>query len=120
MSEHQNNSESLPKIEIEEEISNLEVSLDKIKQRYQQIKLDQGRKDELINRQQEIKQEIAANNPPDSLKSELNYIKNELAEIEVRLESELFQWSHLSEPFWQAVRFVGIGIIIGWILKNYS
>jgi hypothetical protein len=48
----------------------------------------------------------------------LNYIQKELAEIELRLESELFKWSDLSEPFWQAVRFMGIGIVIGWILKS--
>ena len=54
----------------------------------------------------------------DSLKSELKYINDELAEIEFRLESELFKWSSLSEPFWQIVRFLGIGIVIGWFLNS--
>lgn len=118
MSEHQNTSESATEIDIEEEIINLEASVEKLKQRYQQIQIDTARQEELIAEKKAAEQELANNNNHDSLKSELNYIKKELSEIELRLESELFKWSNLSEPFWQAVRFLGLGIIIGWILNN--
>lgn len=117
MSDHQNTSEATTEIDIETQIINLEASLEKVKQRYQQIKIDSAKRDELIIEKKAVEEELA-NNHQDSLKSELNYIKNELAEIEVRLESDLFKWSNLSEPFWQAVRFLGIGIVIGWILNN--
>ena len=118
MSDHQNAPESKTEIEIEEQLTNLEESFAKLKQRYQQVKVDQERKEELNARKQEIKGESVQKQRQDSLKSELKYINDELAEIEFRLESELLKWSSLSEPFWQIVRFVGIGIIIGWFLKN--
>jgi hypothetical protein len=118
MSDHQNNSESATEKDIEEEIINLQLSVEKLKQRYQQVKTDTARKKELIAEKKSVAEKLAHGNYQDSLKSELNYIQKELAEIELRLESELFKWSDLSEPFWQAVRFMGIGIVIGWILKS--
>lgn len=120
MSDHQNISESSAEIDIEEQIIDLEASLEKIKQRYQQIKVDKLRQEQLNEQKQQLKAESSSEKRHNSLKSELKYIDDELAQIRLRLESELFQWSDLSEPFWQVVRFVGIGIVIGWILKNYS
>lgn len=119
MSDHQTNSDS-PEFNITDAIADLEVSLEKIKQRHQQIREDQTKKSELENRKQEIKDLQAKNNHQDSIKSELHYIEKELTEIEMRLESELFKWSSLIEPFWLMVRFGGIGIILGWILKTIN
>ncbi|BAQ64852.1 hypothetical protein [Geminocystis sp. NIES-3709] len=118
MSDHETKSDS-PEIDITDAIANIEFSLEKIKERHQQIILDRARKEELEQRKQEIK-ELQKNNTQDSLKSELHFLEQELTQIEIRLESELFKWSSLNEPFWQIVRFVGIGIIIGWFLKTYS
>lgn len=119
MSDHQTNSDS-SELNIIDAIANVEASLEKVKQRHQQIIEDQSRKSELENRQQEIKELKKENNHPDSLKSELHYIEEELTQIEMRLESELFQWSSLIEPFWLMVRFGGIGVILGWILKTIN
>ena len=119
MSQPENNSNSpTTEVNIEDQITEIELSFDKIKQRYQQIQTDTDRKEELIERQAEVKDQLKQKNNTDSLKSELNFIKEELTEIEFRLESELFKWSQLGEPFWQAVRFLGIGIVIGWFLKG--
>ena len=120
MSDDRNSPESATEITVEEQILNLEVSLEKVKERYQQIQVDSNSKEELSKRQGEIKKELKNNNGQDSLKSELNYIEKELEQIELRLESELFKSSSLLEPFWQAVRFLGLGIVIGWFLNNYS
>jgi hypothetical protein len=119
MSDHQTNSDS-SEFNIIDAIANVEASLEKIKQRHQQIIEDQSRKSELKNRQQEIKELKKENNHQDSIKSELHYIQEELTEIEIRLETELFQWSSLIEPFWLMVRFGGIGVILGWILKTIN
>ncbi|MCA1993960.1 MAG: DUF2203 domain-containing protein, partial [Coleofasciculus sp. S288] len=53
-----------------------------------------------------------------ALQAELKRIKEELETIELNLESRLFSWGSLKEPFWQAVRFGGLGVVIGWILKS--
>lgn len=118
MSAQENHSDS-SEIEITEAIATLEASLGKIKQRHQQIIVDRQRQQELEQRKEEVK-ELLKDNSHDSLKSELHFLEQELSQIELRLESELFKWSQLSEPFWQIVRFVGIGIVIGWLLKTYS
>ncbi|MBL1209331.1 hypothetical protein [Geminocystis sp. GBBB08] len=119
MSDHETNSDST-EFNLTDAIANLEASLDKIKQRHQQIIEDQAKKSELENRQAQIKDLQAENKNQDSIKSELHYIEKELAEIELRLESELFKSSSLIEPFWMIVRFGGIGVIIGWILKTMN
>jgi hypothetical protein len=40
-----------------------------------------------------------------------------LEEVDLMLESRLL---NLWEPFWQAVRFGGLGIAIGWFLRAWS
>ncbi len=119
MSDHETSADTSD-FNITDAIANLEASLEKIKQRHQQIIQDQSRKGELENRQGEIKDLQAQKNQQDSIKSELHYIEKELTEIEMRLESELFKWSSLIEPFWLMVRCGGIGVIIGWILKTMN
>ncbi|WP_199288985.1 hypothetical protein [Pseudanabaena sp. FACHB-1998] len=58
----------------------------------------------------------------DYLKDELNLklqeISDRLEQIEADLESRLLSWSSFREPFWQIVRFGGLGIIIGVILRS--
>lgn len=36
--------------------------------------------------------------------------------FELELASRVMSWQHLQEPFWQAVRFGGLGLVIGWFL----
>ena len=45
-------------------------------------------------------------------------ISDRLEQIETEIESRLLSWSSFSEPFWQVVRFTGLGIIIGIILRS--
>lgn len=54
----------------------------------------------------------------EELQKELQEISTRLEQIEVEIESRLISWSSLHEIFWQIVRFVGIGIVIGVILKS--
>ncbi|MBE9159070.1 DUF2203 domain-containing protein [Nodosilinea sp. LEGE 06152] len=36
--------------------------------------------------------------------------------FELELASRIVSWQHLQEPFWQAVRFGGLGLLVGWVL----
>lgn len=36
--------------------------------------------------------------------------------FEIELASRIVSWQHLQEPFWQAVRFGGLGVLLGWVL----
>jgi hypothetical protein len=36
----------------------------------------------------------------------------------VALESQLFSWNGIKEVFWQAIRFGGLGMVAGWVLRS--
>jgi hypothetical protein len=97
----------------------VERSLAAVKERYTQIQVDRQRQVELGNRREDVLDSLRQN-PLPQLKKELREIEQELETIELNLESSLFSWGSLKQPFWQAVRFGGLGILIGWILKSYA
>ncbi len=98
-------------INFDQALENVERSLSDLKDRYAQIQRDQQQLETLQQRKAELK-----NNRSSHLKTELREIKQQLEELEITLESRLFSWSGLKEVFWQAVRFGGLGIAIGWSL----
>ena len=100
-------------------LETVERSLATVKERYTQIQVDRQRQVELGHRREEIRQSMRQN-PLSQLKKELREIEQELETIELNLESSLFSWASIKQPFWQAVRFGGVGILIGWILKSYA
>ena len=100
--------------EFERSLADVEQALIVIKQRYTQVQQDIERQSELRQRLDQIKQE---SRQIPQLRVELRQIKEQLEAIEINLESQLFSWGSLREPFWQAVRFGGLGVVVGWILK---
>lgn len=104
--------------EFEQALSEVERSLESIKARYNQIERDRQRQAQLQHRREEIRKSLRKTNNRQALQAELEQIKGQLEIIELNLESQLFSWGSLKEPFWMAVRFGGLGIVIGWILKS--
>lgn len=102
--------------EFAEEIAEVERSLLSLKERYAEVQQSQSRQAELQERQREIGQ----TRQNQHLRQELHQIKEQLEAIELTLESRLFNWSSIKEPFWQAVRFGGLGVILGWVLKSLA
>lgn len=88
----------------EQTLTKVEASLQSLKARYTQIKAAQLT-------QAELKQRLAR------LHSEIERIREQLENLEVELESRLFTWSSQSETFWQVLRFLGLGLVIGFALK---
>ena len=103
--------------ELTRSLADVERSLVALKERYAQVQQDRQRQAELKLRLKQVKREIPKNRSS-QLKAELKQIQAELEVIEVNLESQLFSWGSLKAPFWQAVRFGGLGIVVGWILKS--
>jgi len=116
--------------EFEQALSEVERSLQLIKERYEQVNQDLPRQAELQQRFKQVKQEGRRTDLP-QMEVELRQITEQLEELEVALESRLLTDSNLralfwqswrrgliGEAFWQAVRFGGLGIVIGWILKS--
>jgi len=102
--------------ELEQTLAEVERSLSALNERYAQVKRDRDKRAELLERQQQLEQLQRDNPTKEPIKTELRHIQQELEQLEENLESRLFSFSF--SPFWQAIRFGGLGIIIGWLLKS--
>ncbi|MGL5083401.1 MAG: DUF2203 domain-containing protein [Microcoleaceae cyanobacterium] len=105
--------------EFEQALSELERSLLTLKERYAQVQQDHQRQAELKSRIEVINPELQRSRSQ-ALREELRQLEAELETLELNLESHLFTWSSLKEPFWQAVRFGGLGVVIGWLLRLWA
>jgi seryl-tRNA synthetase len=109
-------SEQVPEaLTFEQELEAVERSLHSLRDRSLQVQQDQQLETQLQERQEQIKRQFQRSSSPE-LKDELKNIQNRLDELEVNLESRLFSWGSLKEPFWQIVRFGGLGVVLGWFL----
>ncbi|MBW4631847.1 MAG: hypothetical protein KME30_08050 [Iphinoe sp. HA4291-MV1] len=111
--------------EFEQELLDVEDALVALKERYNQVQADKDRQRELQQRlkrcsQGEPPKGLSRHSQLPNMKAELKQIQQQLEVLELNLESQLFSWGSLKEPFWQAVRFGGLGVIIGWILKSVA
>lgn len=90
--------------DIEQAFAEVESLLQNLKERHLQIQTAKRHRTELQQRLHE-------------LQAEISQVKQTLEALEVDLESRLFSWSSQREVFWQVIRFVGLGIIVGLALK---
>ena len=110
--------------ELVAQLQTTEQSLQELRLRFEQVETSYRHQQYLQQQQQRAKQDLKQANAeqrPDvqqELKQELKRVQQQLDEVELALESRLFSWRSFREPFWQAVRFGGIGVILGWILKS--
>jgi septal ring factor EnvC (AmiA/AmiB activator) len=107
----ENNQEADFELELEE----VERSLVALKERYAQVQSDRQQKAQWQHCRDQLKQNKY--HTPE-IKAQLRHIQQQLEVLELNLESQLFSWRSLKKPFWQVVRFGGMGVIIGWILKS--
>ncbi len=103
--------------EVEQSIRVLEEALQALKNRYADVLSAQARRSELRTQYNRTQSELSRHRTT-QLKSELQALQQKIDEAEVTLESQLFSWSSLKEPFWMAVRFGGVGILVGWLLRS--
>jgi chromosome segregation ATPase len=104
-------SPQLDETEFERAIADVEAALATLKARYTQVKQDQRQRSQLIQQ---------ARHTAPALKTELARLQQEIDTIDLNLESRLFRWRSLLHPFWMAVRFGGLGILIGWLLHTLA
>ena len=109
--------------QLEHALNEAEKMLVALKERFTQVKEAKRCREELLQQQNILKQKQrsrGSRNNRQQIKSQLQQINQELEAIEVSLESSLFSWSSLQEPFWLAVRFGGLGVVLGWFLKHLA
>jgi len=93
-------------ISFEQVFKEVESMLQAIKGRYVQLQTAKQSKAEL---QQRL----------DQLQTELHQVKEQLEALEIDLESRLPRSSY-QEYFWQAIRFLGLGFVLGQLLDACS
>lgn len=98
-------------VELAAAIAAAETQLSELKSRFAQVERDRDRLAERRAYSEELKQE-----KPTAWKTELRHVEEEINTLEVNLESQLINWQSFREPFWQIVRFGGLGIVLGWVL----
>lgn len=103
--------------DFELELIEVEQAVVGLRERYTQVQADTERQAKFLDRRKQLEQ-LRFFSP--EMKAELKQIKQQLEVLETNLESQLFSWGSLKKPFWQAVRFGGLGVIIGWILKSFA
>jgi archaellum component FlaC len=52
-------------------------------------------------------------------KAELKRLQKQIETLEETLENQLMSWNNLKEPFWQVLRFMGLGLVLGWFLRGW-
>lgn len=111
-------------------LQTLETRLAQFKIRAAEVRTAQQKQSQLQRHRQELEAQWQAAQSP-ALGAELQRLEEELSEIQLSLESELLGeerlqellWQGLrrgivGEAFWQATRFGGLGLLLGWILRG--
>ncbi|NEQ48545.1 MAG: hypothetical protein F6K11_00190 [Leptolyngbya sp. SIO3F4] len=82
---------------------------DALRQRYGEVR-------KAFEQRSQIQSTITQGHLP---KAELTRLKKQLATLEETLENQLMSWNNLKEPFWQVLRFVGLGLVLGWFFRGW-
>jgi protein subunit release factor A len=110
-------------VDIDQSLHELEQSFQLFKTRYAQVQTDCQHQQDLLDRKERLEQQLQHTASPrmqHQLKQDLKHIRQQLEQLEVALESQLFSWNGLKEVFWQAVRFGGLGMVVGWVLRSVA
>ena len=105
--------------DIELTLAEIERSLEQFKSRYAQVKRDLDEQAELKGQLRQAQADYRREKTP-ALKQEVRQIQQRLEELEITLESQLVSWGWVRETFWQVVRFGGLGVVIGWLLRSWA
>ncbi|MGB5596513.1 MAG: hypothetical protein WBM62_21095 [Crocosphaera sp.] len=124
MSQIESNQYPDPDEEFETALREVERSLFNLKERYKKVQQAQKQKLDLEER---------LNTTPPEVTAEVQKINEELEQLTIALESNLLTdedvktlfWEGvrqglLGEVFWQIIRFGGLGVLLGWLLKTWA
>ncbi|MFM1842265.1 MAG: hypothetical protein RLZZ490_1001 [Cyanobacteriota bacterium] len=108
----------------------LTQSLQTLQTRYDEVQSHRAKHQQLDEHRADLEARWQAEQRPE-LEQELQQLKDQLTELSLHLESELLTdkqlqkilWDGLrqglmGDVFWQIVRFGGLGIVVGWLLRG--
>jgi chromosome segregation ATPase len=110
--------------EIEKTLDELEESLFSLREAYVQSRQDEQQQGELRQQRRELKRkgkkEASKNDKKDPIKTELRSIERQMVDLDNKIASRFIDITIFKDQFWQIVRFAGLGIVIGWVLKTVA
>jgi len=132
---------SFDRAQFDQHLQDLETELENFKLRYQDCLTDWEQYQTLQAQLQAPDTASGSNSPSDSpptsdraamdtaLESTLEQAHSELLQeydrlqeglqrIETRWEAQFFSWEGFGTVFWQVVRFLGLGLVLGWWLRG--
>ncbi|MBD0268408.1 MAG: hypothetical protein ICV77_08950 [Cyanobacteria bacterium Co-bin8] len=67
---------------------------------------------------QQVQDRLAESDQLALATDEIKALQQQAEDLEMALTSQVFSWQQLKEPFWQAIRFGGLGLVVGWLLRG--
>lgn len=107
--------------EIESQIEETETLLAEVKQKFEAAKITDNDRQNLQIRKQELERKLQTRlnlQQRQELKAQLQTIQTQLEDIDTAIAAQLITWSSFKEPFWQIVRFGGLGFLLGILVKG--
>lgn len=107
--------------EIELQIQETQELLQSVRQRLEEARTTDSDRHNLNLQEREIELKLKTKlnlRQRQELKSQLQIIHTQLEEIDAAIAAQLISWSSFKEPFWQIVRFTGLGFLLGVLLKS--
>lgn len=105
-------------------LTEAETTLNQIRARYQEIKTAQVEKAQLESKLATLQTDLAAKAQLEesvaALEAELEQVQEQIQSLGITLESQLWKWHDLKEPFWQFIRHFGLGFAAAYALHKLS
>lgn len=93
----------------------LDSALAELEHRVQQLRVDV---DQILHQDQLQEQLASYGQGSTQHRAEIQALQSQIDAIEAEFIGRFLSWQHLREPFWQAVRFGGGGLVLGFLLRG--
>ncbi|MBT9311326.1 hypothetical protein [Leptothoe kymatousa] len=100
----------------EQDLAEFATALEETKKDFKALRQRYGEVRDAFTQRAEAQAKITQGHLP---KAELNRLKKQIETLEETLENQLLSWNNLKEPFWQILRFVGLGLVLGWFFRGW-
>lgn len=100
----------------EQDLAEFATALEETKKDFKALRQRYGEVRDAFTQRAEARSQITQDHLP---KAELNRLKKQIETLEETLENQLLSWNNLKEPFWQILRFVGLGLVLGWFFRGW-
>lgn len=109
--------------ELEQQIQAVETLLEQVREKLMTAQALDGDRQNLEAQKSELETQIQGKlnaRSRQELQLELTNLQTKLEDIDGAIAAQLVTWSSLKEPFWQIVRFGGLGFLLGIVVKGWA